>query len=72
MRLLRTQAAVRGNLGTFLECRAADNGEAEVSGREQTPAPPSEDSARLKSAMHGLSRTFADQQKALDLLSKLR
>ena len=74
LRLLRTQAAVRVHLGIMLECRreSAAESDPDASGQERTPPPESEDSARLKSAMAGLVRTFADQSKAQDLLSKLR
>ena len=74
LRLMRTQAAVRVHLGVMLECRRESAGDAdpEASGRERTPPPESEDSMRLKSAVAGIVRTFADQHKAQDLLNKLR
>lgn len=74
IRLLRTQAAVRVHLGGFLQCRrdSAGDADAEAAVQERTPPPESEDSARLKSAVAGLVRTFADQHKAQDLLGKLR
>lgn len=74
LRLLRTQAAVRVHLEIMLDCRKESGTDAdpEASGQERTPPPESEDSARLKSALAGIVRTFADQHKAQDLLTKLR
>ena len=72
MRLLRIQAAVRVHLGAILDGRRADgNSQVEGSDREGTPPPQSQDSARQQSAVYGLTRAFADPNKAQDLLGKL-
>lgn len=74
MRLLKMQGMVRANLATFLEHRGALRGagaEDEVDDNEEkTPPPPSGDKARLKAAIAGIARTFADPHRAQELLGK--
>ena len=72
MRLLKSQAAVRTLLRTFIELRKSVH-EAEAQAEaDGTPPPRNNDAEKLKQATAALAKLFPEPAKAAELLQKLR